>query len=169
MGQKNKLWAVGSSLLVFAWMCVVFAFSAQPDTESSQVSEHVSYELVSGVNEIFQLGQSQMQMESTAMKIEFPVRKAAHMTEYAILSLLLLLMFTAYGVGQKKANPLFKRCLCAFLTTVLYAATDEFHQLFVPGRAGRVTDVLIDSTGAFIALLIVGLIIKNKSNKIRKR
>ncbi len=165
MGQRNKWWAVGSTLLVCVWMCVVFAFSAQPDTESSQVSEHVSYELVSGVNEIFQLGQSQMQMESTALKIEFPVRKAAHMTEYAILAVLLFFMFSAYGIGQKDKNPIFKRCLYALLVSALYAATDEFHQLFVAGRAGRVTDVLIDSTGAFIALLMVGFIIKKKSNK----
>ena len=34
--------------------------------------------------------------------------------------------------------------------TVCYAATDEFHQLFVPGRAGMVTDVLIDSIGVTV-------------------
>ena len=42
--------------------------------------------------------------------------------------------------------------------TFLYACTDEFHQLFVPGRAGRFTDVLIDTTGGIIMLLFIALV-----------
>ena len=36
-----------------------------------------------------------------------------------------------------------------------YAATDEFHQLFVPGRSGQVSDVILDSAGAAIGVLIM--------------
>ena len=42
----------------------------------------------------------------------------------------------------------------AWGAATLYAATDEFHQLFVPGRAGLPTDVLIDATGAALGLLV---------------
>ena len=38
-----------------------------------------------------------------------------------------------------------------------YAATDEFHQIFVPGRAGMVTDVMIDSSGALAGILLAAL------------
>ena len=51
-----------------------------------------------------------------------------------------------------------RRLLCtAFPLGVLYAASDEFHQLFVPGRAGRVSDVLIDSSGVLLGIAIVSL------------
>ena len=55
------------------------------------------------------------------------------------------------------------------LVTAAYAATDEFHQLFVPGRAGRVTDVLIDSAGAFLALLAIHIILYYHKSEIRNR
>ena len=52
-----------------------------------------------------------------------------------------------------------KAALLAWTCATLYAATDEFHQLFVPGRAGLFTDVLIDATGAAIGLLLAVSII----------
>lgn len=42
-----------------------------------------------------------------------------------------------------------------WLLAVLYAATDEIHQTFVPGRSGRVTDVLIDAAGAAVGVLVM--------------
>ena len=50
--------------------------------------------------------------------------------------------------------------------TFLYACTDEFHQLFVPGRAGRFTDVLIDTTGGIIMLLFIALVIHVARKKV---
>lgn len=140
------------------WMVLIFSFSAQPDTESAQVSSGVSYKLVRGIDQMLQLEKSEQELKETAVSIEFPVRKIAHMSEFAILFLLLLGMFFAYGNTKHAFR-------YAFWLTVFYAATDEFHQLFVPGRAGRIMDVLIDSAGAFFALLAAGLIIKKLYRK----
>lgn len=51
-----------------------------------------------------------------------------------------------------------KNGLTAICTAVIYAATDEIHQLFVSGRSGRITDVLIDGCGAVAGTLIILLI-----------
>ena len=64
-----------------------------------------------------------------------------------------------------------KKYLLAFLICVIYAISDEIHQLFVPGRAGQVRDVLIDSAGSLLGIIIVmafeKLLIKfNKKHKI---
>ena len=80
------------------------------------------------------------QQETMARRIEFPVRKAAHMTEYAILALLLL------GTITKD------RMLAVICLVAAYAATDEYHQLFVPGRSGQVRDVVIDTVGGTLGL-----------------
>jgi VanZ family protein len=45
---------------------------------------------------------------------------------------------------------------------VLYAISDEVHQLFVPGRGAQVTDVMIDSFGAFVGIGVYGVICKIK-------
>ena len=73
--------------------------------------------------------------------LSFPVRKCAHITEYAVFYLTVL-----YGMGQweQKRKPWLIK---SFAVTFFYACTDEFHQLFVLGRAGRLTDVLIDCIG----------------------
>ena len=46
------------------------------------------------------------------------------------------------------------------ITTSFYAATDEFHQLFVAGRSGQIKDVLIDTIGACIGLLVLYFMFK---------
>jgi VanZ family protein len=69
------------------------------------------------------------------------LRKAAHLTEYAILGGLVL-----RAVGQ---------ALPAFLIAVAYAATDEVHQHFVRGRHASPVDVLIDSVGIAVGILVM--------------
>ena len=84
-----------------------------------------------------------------AEKIEYPIRKMAHATEYAILGMLMSGAVYAYGVCGKKV------VRYAWILATIYAATDEFHQLFVPGRSGQLRDVLLDSTGAAVGILIL--------------
>lgn len=77
------------------------------------------------------------------------VRKGAHVTEYIVLCTSFLTAFWVSGIHGKWRN------IGAFLLTFGYACSDEFHQLFVPGRAGQFKDVLIDSSGALVLSLIV--------------
>ena len=85
----------------------------------------------------------------------FLVRKAAHMSEYAVLAILLGLTIREY-----KKEPWL---LLALAATAAYAATDEFHQLFVPGRSGQLKDVLIDTAGGAIGLALLALMLYLKN------
>ena len=51
-----------------------------------------------------------------------------------------------------------KTGILSFLFSVIYASSDEFHQIFVPGRDGNIIDVLIDSSGALVGILISSII-----------
>lgn len=77
------------------------------------------------------------------------LRKCAHVTEYAILYLLTLRALTL----QLPDMSMKKRMAAVFLFTVAYAASDEFHQSFVPTRGPSVMDVLIDFVGASCGML----------------
>jgi VanZ family protein len=80
--------------------------------------------------------------------VDFPVRKLVHFLEYALLARLFLR-------AVRGSAPLDRKHLVwALALTVLYACTDEYHQTFVLGRAGRGFDVLIDSAGALVALAL---------------
>ena len=67
------------------------------------------------------------------------VRKAAHFTEYGILFWLLV------------RGPMARRPYLALLMCVVYALTDEGHQVFVPGRTASLYDVALDSSGALFS------------------
>lgn len=119
---------------------MIFAFSAQESEESSEVSGAFSNQIVSSVDKFFHINLDEEELRRIAAAIETPLRKAAHMTEYAVLSILIYIW-----IGKWHA---------AVAIAALYAASDEVHQLFVPGRAGRFSDVMIDSVGAVIGVLI---------------
>lgn len=87
-----------------------------------------------------------VQQDRYAEGIDHAVRKTAHFTEYAILGFLL--------TGAASLSIGWKSFLYPGITGVLYAASDEFHQLFVPGRSGQISDVLLDSAGVCFGVLL---------------
>lgn len=82
------------------------------------------------------------------------------MSEYAVLAILFGLTIREY---QKEPW-----LLLALAATAAYAATDEFHQLFVPGRSGQLKDVLIDTAGGALGLGLLALILYLKRRRKMK-
>ena len=146
-------------IMLAGWMIIIFWFSNQPATESSEISGTISYRLVEDTDEIFNWGLTTDQIGNIAGNIEYPIRKAAHMTEYAILGWLAFAFLGTFEMRQKV------HYIAALGFAFCYASTDEFHQLFVPGRSGQVRDVLIDSCGAAIGVLIAWGLIRIYSNR----
>jgi VanZ family protein len=83
--------------------------------------------------------------------IHFIVRKGAHLSEYAVLTLLLLRAAVCMTNLQRSTLIL---CLSVWVACVFVAATDEFHQTFIRSRDASVRDIMIDSAGAILGLLI---------------
>ena len=124
---KQFLW-VAFTLLIAA---VITWFSCQPAEESSESS----WAIVQRILPVLRLDDT----DAVISFITFVVRKMAHFGLFAALG------FGLYGSlrGQKRVPP-FRG---AVLLGAAYAALDELHQRFVPGRAGMLTDVLLDSCG----------------------
>ena len=81
--MKKLFYRIVTGLLLAGWMCIIFRFSAQPAVESEQVSGSVSYRMVEVYCEMFHKELTQSRMDALAGAIDYPIRKAAHMTEYA--------------------------------------------------------------------------------------
>ena len=94
----------------------------------------------------------------TDLKCDYILRKIAHVVEYFIFTFLLYRAFK--GSFNMSASKLF---IYPAILSFLYAASDEFHQSFVPGRGPSVRDVLIDTIG------IVGFYIVVKIFKIKHK
>jgi VanZ family protein len=81
----------------------------------------------------------------------FAIRKCAHVTEYAILALLLWRVLRS-GITLRMRMPMLFGAV--LLACAVFAASDEFHQSFVKSRTPSVRDVLLDVAGALFGLLI---------------
>ncbi len=153
-------------LALVLWMACIFYFSHQRATESGEISMSITYHMAEGWNKTFSLGWQEGTLQQYARMLEHPIRKAAHMTEYAVLACILLGNCMQYPLLSKRPY------LWAEVGAGIYAATDEFHQLFIEGRSGEWKDVGIDSVGAFLGLCLawIALGVWNQIHiKFRKR
>lgn len=117
------------------WMIFIFIMSHTVGTVSSQQSNFIADIITQYLKIDYSL-------------LTFIIRKTAHMSEYAVL--LLLLYFGITKIYTHKYS-----LLISLFITFIYACSDEIHQLFIPGRSGQFTDVMIDTSGALIMLLII--------------
>ena len=97
--------------------------------------------------------------------LSFPVRKAGHFSEYAVLGLLTfatLRQVQALRVSQalRNARKIVPAAAGAVTIAFVYACFDEFHQLFVAGRSGQPFDVGIDTAGALVAVAIAAAVVR---------
>ncbi len=101
----------------------------------------------------------------TIRSILFAMRKCAHVSEYAILALLLWRALRSGLAIGGKMSILFGAVL---LSCAVFAASDEFHQSFVKSRTPSVRDILLDIAGAFIGLLIGASFARRHPKKTRR-
>lgn len=144
--KKIILW-----ILIILWMIIIFLFSSQNNEDSSKLSRgflrnFILWFLPENIN------------EHTVDFLEHMLRKCAHMTEYAILGILISIQLRLYYVFDAE----WKKIWSAICLVMLYAATDEFHQLFVEGRSGQISDVFIDTCGGMAGAFIIYLIYRFK-------
>jgi VanZ family protein len=151
----NRRYAIAAVL----WMGVIFLFSTDVG----------SYENIGGFLK-FLLGLFDL---TTAQwgRVVYGIRKAAHATEYAILSVLwgrALLPRMTVPAQSPLLPPRLVPALGALLVCGVWAGLDEYHQSFVASRTSSLTDVSIDFTGALVAqLFLIGSIRRASPSRYR--
>lgn len=149
-GHNYSLWIKLTVWIPVVLMAVViFAFSSQNGEESGGLSYKVAEAVVDFADIFADIdGESREDIINT---LQFPIRKAAHMTEYAIFAVLVYIALMVDGLRYKW------RLWLSVAAAFVFAGSDELHQFFVPGRCGAFTDVLIDTAGAAVAMLFMAL------------
>ena len=144
---------------VIIWMVFIFYMSGKTGQESSGQSGKISLFITNLLEKVRQ--DPAQEMQNLQDILELVIRKTAHMTEYAILFLLSYLAMVKISMSQSR----FYNRSIAVLISLLYACSDEMHQLLVPDRSGRMIDVGIDMAGVLIVLICM-LLSKNTKWKI---
>ena len=181
---KRKYRVILLAALVLVWMGVIFAFSSQDGAASSKTSGRVVETVITVIKPDFNT-LAKSEQKSFRDMVTFFVRKGAHFTEYTILGVLLFLFYWQWRpdillAKKSKRNKTadlpqlrWRRVwLVAWATGTLYAASDEFHQMFTGGRSPKIGDVCIDSSGvalggliAFFAAVMLIRIVKRAGGK----
>ena len=171
-------------ILIIIWMITIFLFSNQDGMESENTSDIITNRLVNetiennieieenvdntnneNINNSVNVVKYNYEFEMYKGEVSLVVRKSAHFIIYLVGGFLLFNFFRTYNISLRN------QIIYAILGIILYASSDEFHQLFVNGRTARVEDVLLDTLGAIVGILLnliclkIVYKIKNKKDK----
>lgn len=160
---KNRTRFLLFLVLSVLWMIVIYSKSAQPYQQqdikpflAAKISADTLQAILPDI-EFYYDGELVTYTKPYNM-LEFFIRKGGHVTEYFILAALFWGTLRATHLRTGRAF------LLAFVLAVLYAATDEYHQTFIPGRTGHAIDIAVDASGAMLALLLL-LLLQIRRNK----
>lgn len=157
--MKTNIIRIILIILLLMTFSIIFGFSSQDGEESKGLSRKIT-ELITQNNEKIQSLSSQ-EKEEVLDRIEAVIRKIAHFSIYTIIGILLMALMCMFNIVDKT------RVGITLVLGIIYAATDEFHQVFVQGRTALITDVVIDTMGVILGILLV-LLIREIYRKIKE-
>ena len=141
MIKKLVLW-----IAIILCMTAIFLLSAQEASSSTETSSSFIKAIISIFDFRGKLSPSEISI--IIKKTTNIVRKAAHFSIYSLLGFLVALLVSFYKIYGKK------RLYITITAAFLYACSDELHQYFIKGRSAQLSDILLDTAGAFCGLLL---------------
>ena len=147
-----------SVFLVIFWMSFIFSFSSSEGEESGSLSRDL---LVKVIEVVTPYKDGDAKMEELVDVLHFPFRKLAHFTVYFILGATVINMFYAFNINKYTL-------ILSVIICIIYAISDEVHQMFVSDRNGQISDVLLDSSGSCLAIYLISrfYILRGKYEKV---
>ena len=146
--------------LTLCWMAVIFRFSAQEAQASSNLSGGFIERLLSLLIEDFD-AMDEPSRFAMIDSLQTLVRKCAHMGVYAVLGVFVALFMSTFPVSASRVF------VITLAICVIYAASDEIHQYFVPGRSCEFRDVCIDSLGSLVGIVLCRFVFYVNKRKVR--
>lgn len=157
--MKKNIIRIILAILLLGTFYIIFGFSGQDGKESSVLSRKVT-EFIT--DNIFHLSnESKIQCID---KLEYIIRKLAHFSIYTVAGILLMGFVCTYEIEK------IKKIYISIVVGSIYAISDEIHQAFIPNRSARLTDVIIDTMGIVLGIVILlismKIVYKRKHNTV---
>ena len=159
--MKLKIQRIIFAILTIVTFVTIFIFSSQNGEKSSSTSRGFTKKII----EILQLDKnlSENEKENLIENSQFVIRKLAHFTIYTIAGINIYGFVNTYEIKKKN------KILGALILGIIYAISDEIHQMFSGYRTPAIRDVFIDSCGVIFGICIflaIDKIIKIRKNKV---
>jgi hypothetical protein len=111
---------------------------------------------------IFKFSSGSVPLASTDYWTDFAVKKTGHVILFGAMALLIYRALLINGVSTKTA------AIAAAVLSMIYGASDEFHQMYTQGREARVRDVIIDGLGAGLVTSVLYYLPSNLNSEMKK-
>ncbi len=161
--MKKNIERIILLILLLGTMTIIFGFSSQDGKESGNISKKITEQIVKRIPQIQE--KEQEEKEIIINRIEKVIRKIAHFSIYTVVGILVMAFISTYQIKEKN------RIIISTIIGIIYACSDEIHQSFVPGRSPMITDVMIDTMGVILGILLITtikLIIQKYQEKLKK-
>lgn len=154
--MKINIVRIINMILLLGTFYIIFDFSSQNGEESGNLSGKIAKYIV-----------EQLPIKNTEQNLkrtEAVIRKIAHFSIYTLVGFLLMSFISTYHLKENK------KIIISLIVGILYATSDEIHQSFVPNRSCQITDVMLDSMGVLLGILILLTILEiHKKIKINRQ
>lgn len=159
--MKKNVLRIILILLLLGTFYIIFGFSSQDGEKSGSLSRRITEKIATLIPQIQK--ENEIEKENIMNTMESIIRKMAHFSIYTVVGLLLMSLVSTYNIKEKN------RLIITLTAGIIYASSDEIHQSFVPGRSPMITDVVIDTMGVILGILLIILgkkiIKKHRKNK----
>jgi len=160
MNENKKNIKYVKCIIAIICCIIIFSFSAVPATGSTKQSKGLTYTIIKVLN-----GNklTEKELAKLTKRVNPVIRKIAHFSIYMILAIFTYMFIEELNIKSKSEKErLRKNIIYTCIFCIIYAIFDEIHQIYVPGRTGKVIDVIIDTLGACTGITII--LIRNKFN-----
>jgi len=154
--NKKKTIVIGAVCL---WMFLIFSFSSQAAEQTNQLSLKITQKIIDMNLLVLPDG---VEPDAYLLLANRWIRKAAHFFLFMILGFLISQVLNVWVKNRLYTS------VVSLIISAAYAVSDEYHQMFVPGRNAAWKDVFIDTIGAVLGILLSLLIIQAfKKRKVK--
>ena len=141
-------------LFILLILSSIFFFSSKNSTESNGLSKKL---INNTINIIENITHKDLNNKELVNSLNYPIRKLAHFTIFLLLGISIFLFINTFNINKK--------ILISILICIVFAILDETHQMFSLGRSSSILDILIDSIGSLVGIMIINYIINSLSIK----
>ena len=142
---------------------MIFILSNQPADESTRLSDGLIEKTIGNIYKLTHKNCTEEKLTEIKRKNAHIVRKTAHFTIYLILGLLVTTLLKEYNLNNRKI------IIYSILICMIYAISDEIHQTFVIGRSGELKDIIIDTCGSTVGIILTIKTIKNNFKTLKNK
>lgn len=145
--MKKNILRIILIILLLGTFYIIFGFSSQDGEKSGSISRRITEKIATFIPQIQK--ENEIEKENIMNTMERIIRKMAHFSIYTVVGLLLMSLVSTYNIKEKN------RLIITLTTGIIYASSDEIHQSFVPGRSPMITDIVIDTMGVILGILLI--------------